>query len=169
MWRRDDALPPGMRGAAAGAVFEWREDWIVRYVARRVARYGAALVIDYGHIESGIGDTLQAVAGHGFVDPLRAPGQADLTAHVDFQALREAAASEGAKVYGPLAQGEFLRRLGIVERAAKLKAGATAAQAEAIDAAFARLTAGGRTGMGELFKVMAFAHPALGELPGFDS
>jgi NADH dehydrogenase [ubiquinone] 1 alpha subcomplex assembly factor 7 len=168
MWRVDDALAPGLRAAATGAVFEWRDDRIVRHVARHAARHGAALVIDYGHGESGIGATLQAVAGHGFVDPLAAPGEADLTAHVDFDALRAAAASEGARVLGPVPQGEFLRRLGIAERAAKLKAGATAAQAEAIDAALARLTERGRTGMGELFKVMAFAHPSLGELPGFD-
>jgi SAM-dependent MidA family methyltransferase len=168
MWRRDDALPADLRTAPIGAVFEWRDDRIVRHVARHASRHGAALVIDYGHVESGIGDTLQAVAGHGFVDALAVPGEADLTAHVDFHALRAAAMSEGARVHGPVPQGEFLRQLGIVERAVKLKTGATAAQADAIDTALARLTEGGRTGMGELFKVMAFAHPALGELPGFD-
>src|SRR5262245_26085725 len=169
MWRVDDALPRGMRGAPIGAVFEWRNESTICDVARQASRYGAALVIDYGHVESGVGDTLQAVAGHDFADPLAAPGETDLTAHVDFQAVREAAARQGARVYGPAPQGEFLRRLGIAERAAKLRAGATAAQADAIDAALARLTEGGRTGMGELFKVMAFAHPALGDLPGFDS
>jgi NADH dehydrogenase [ubiquinone] 1 alpha subcomplex assembly factor 7 len=168
IWRAADALASGLRAAPIGAVFEWRDDRIARHVARHAAHYGAALVIDYGHVESGVGDTLQAVAGHGFVDPLASPGEADLTAHVDFQALREAAASEGARVHGPVPQGWFLHRLGIAERAAKLKTGATAAQAEAIDAALARLTEGGRTGMGELFKIMAFAHPAIGDLPGFD-
>src|SRR5262249_45947682 len=122
----------------------------------------------YGHAETGIGDTLQAVAAHRFVDPLVAPGEADLTAHIDFQAVREVAARRGARVHGPLSQGEFLRRLGIEERARKLKAQATAAQAEEIDAALARLTASGPTGMGELFKVMAFSHPWFGVLPGFD-
>ena len=168
MWRRDDVLPGGMRNAPPGAVFEWRQDWWIRYIARRAAN-GAVLVIDYGHAESGIGDTLQAVSRHGFVDPLAAPGEADLTAHVDFQALREAAASERVRVHGPLTQGEFLRRLGIAARADKLKARATPAQAKDIDAALARLTGAGPTGMGELFKVMAFAHPALGELPGFET
>jgi SAM-dependent MidA family methyltransferase len=170
MWRRDDGLPPGMRGAPTGSVFEWRaeHDWILRSLARRVASFGAALVIDYGHVETGIGDTLQAVAAHRFVDPLAAPGEADLTAHLDFQAVREAAVREGAHVHGPLPQGEFLRRLGIEERARRLKAHATAAQAQEIDAALARLTGLGPTGMGELFKVMAFAHPRFGTLPGFD-
>jgi len=168
MWRRDDVLPAGMRNAPIGAVFEWRHDWVIRYFARRAAN-GAVLVIDYGHADSGIGDTFQAVSQHGFVDPLAAPGEADLTAHVDFQALREAAASEGARVHGPLTQGEFLRRLGIAARADKLKARATPAQAKEIDAALARLTEAGPTGMGELFKVMAFAHAARGELPGFET
>jgi NADH dehydrogenase [ubiquinone] 1 alpha subcomplex assembly factor 7 len=168
MWRVDEALPAGIRAAPVGAVFEWRRDWIMRCIADRTS-YGVVLVIDYGHVESGIGETLQAVARHGFAGPLDAPGEADLTAHVDFQALGEAAASKGARVHGPLTQGEFLRRLGIEERAHRLKAGATPKQAQEIDAALARLTEPGRTGMGELFKVMALAHPELGDLPGFDS
>jgi len=168
IWWRDDVLAPGMSDAPVGAVFEWRHEEMIRHVARRAAQHGAALVIDYGHTESGVGDTLQAVSGHGFADPLAAPGEADLTAHVDFQALRTVAASEGARVHGPMSQGEFLRRLGIVERADKLKAHATAAQAKDVDAALARLTEAGPTGMGRLFKVMAFADPALGDLPGFE-
>ena len=158
-----------MSDAPVGAVFEWRHDEMIRHVARRAAQHGAALVIDYGHAESSIGDTLQALSRHGFVDPLAAPGETDLTAHVDFQALREAAEREGARVHGPVPQGEFLRRLGIAERAAKLKARATPQQATDIDAALARLTEAGPTGMGELFKVMAFADPALGNLPGFET
>jgi len=166
--RRDDALPVRMRGAPVGAVFEWRSDSIARQLARHASSYGVLLVLDYGHAATGIGDTLQAVSAHGFVDPLEAPGEADLTAHVDFQALREAAVGAGARVHGPLPQGEFLRRLGLLERASRLKANATAAQAAEIDAALARLTAPGPTGMGELFKVMAFAHPRLRTPPGFD-
>jgi SAM-dependent MidA family methyltransferase len=161
------ALP---QAAPSGALFEWRSDALAREVSRRVVlARGAALIIDYGHAESALGETLQAVAGHGFADPLEATGEADLTAHVDFGALARIGVSEGARVHGPVPQGSFLRRLGIADRAAKLKTQATAAQAEAIDAALARLTAPGRTGMGELFKVMALAHPALGDLPGFDS
>ena len=68
---------------------------------RLVHQGGAALVIDYGHVESAAGDTLQAVGGHAFVDPLESPGEVDLTAHVDFQALALAAESMGARVIGP--------------------------------------------------------------------
>jgi NADH dehydrogenase [ubiquinone] 1 alpha subcomplex assembly factor 7 len=165
-----DFAPALPQAAPSDALFEWRSDAVAREVSRRVMHArGAALIIDYGHADTTFGETLQAVSGHGFADPLERPGELDLTAHVDFGALARIAQSEGVRVHGPVPQGWFLRRLGIAERAAKLKTGATAAQAEAIDAALARLTEGGRTGMGELFKVIAFAHPALGELPGFDS
>jgi SAM-dependent MidA family methyltransferase len=112
---------------------------------------------------------LQAVGRHGFADPLKTPGEIDLTAHVDFAALARAAEAVGARVHGPVAQGEFLRRLGIEARATALRTNATAAQAADIGAALARLTGTGRDAMGELFKAMAFADPNLATLPGFDS
>src|SRR5262245_37150166 len=156
--------------APVGAVCEWRSEAMVRTLAGRLARQGgAALIIDYGHLKSAVGETLQAVADHRFADPLDAPGEADLTAHVDFQALGDAAAREGARQHGPLPQGEFLRRLGIAERAGKLKARATAEQSAAIGAAFDRLTGRGADQMGELFKAMAIADPELPPLPGFET
>ncbi len=105
--------------------------------------------------------------GHRFADALADPGEADLTAHVDFAALRAEAEAAGARAHGPIEQGVFLRRLGIDVRAARLKTAAPA-QAPAIDAALARLTAPGRTGMGTLFKALALSAPQLGPLPGFD-
>lgn len=159
-------LPPGLREAPPGAVYEWRADHLPAALAARLVRAGgAALVIDYGHAESAAGDTLQAVRGHGFADPLADPGEADLTAHVDFAALARTAARAGARVNGPLPQGEFLMRLGLAERAERLRAQATARQAADIDAAVTRLTAPGE--MGTLFKALAFADPRLGALPGF--
>jgi SAM-dependent MidA family methyltransferase len=161
--------PPHLdRDAAPGAIFEWRCDGLVCGIAARVGRGGAALVVDYGHAESGLGDTLQAVRGHRYADLLGEPGEADLTAHVDFAALSAAAEKSGAHAHGPVEQGLFLRRLGIAQRAARLKASASPAQAAAIDTAVARLTAGGRTGMGTLFKALALADPRLGLLPGFE-
>jgi NADH dehydrogenase [ubiquinone] 1 alpha subcomplex assembly factor 7 len=165
------ALVPGIvAGAPTGAVYEWRSGDVADEIARRVAKHGgAALVIDYGHVESALGDTFQAVGRHGFADPLTAPGDVDLTAHVDFAALARIARAAGARVYGPLPQGAFLRRLGIEARASVLRAKATAAQAADIDAALARLIGSGDEAMGELFKVVAFADSKLGALPGFDS
>ncbi len=165
----DQMLPPAVRDAKIGDIFEWRADQIALELGRRVARAnGAALVIDYGHRDSATGETLQAVGAHDFADPLVAPGQVDLTAHVDFSALGQAAESMDARLHGPIEQGEFLRRLGIIERAESLKAAAPSDKAAEIDAAVDRLTSTARTGMGRLFKVIGFSHPKFGPLPGFE-
>src|SRR5438046_9346805 len=90
-------------------------------IATRVREQdGAALIIDYGHLRGDAGDTFQAIARHSFADPLKAPGQADVTAHVDFQALARAAEAVGARVHGPVTQGDLLRRIGIAPRQAAL-------------------------------------------------
>ena len=111
--------------------------------ARLVRDGGAALVIDYGYTVPAFAETLQATKQHRFVDPLAEPGEADLTAHVDFAGLTRAARAVGARVHGPVPQGRFLRDLGIGERAATLKRHATAAQAEDLDDALARLVEAG--------------------------
>jgi NADH dehydrogenase [ubiquinone] 1 alpha subcomplex assembly factor 7 len=151
-----------------GTILERRYDRPISLLARHIVQHsGAALIIDYGHTESGFGDTLQAVRGHTFANPLKHPGEADLTAQVDFAAIMTWAQRHGVVTHGPVNQGEFLRRLGIEQRAVRLKANATPQQAADIDAALARLTGPGQ--MGELFKVLAIADPKLGPLPGFDS
>ncbi|MBO0756812.1 MAG: SAM-dependent methyltransferase [Bradyrhizobiaceae bacterium] len=166
----DETLPHQVRQAPVGAIYEWRPDHVVGDINRRILQDGgAALVIDYGHAVSAAGDTLQAVRCHAYSDPLAEPGLADLTAHVDFEALASSARSAGVRTLGPIEQAAFLRRIGIDIRAAALKAVAPTAMATKIDTSVARLTAGGRTGMGALFKVMALSHPALALLPGFDS
>ncbi len=114
---------------------------------------GAALVVDYGYAGPATGDTLQAVAAHRFAPVLDNPGDADLTAHVDFSALASAARAAGTTPWGPVSQGDFLIALGIRERAAALRARARAQQASAIDSALERLTS--TDGMGDLFRVLA--------------
>ena len=166
--RFDMLLPQQVREAPIGSIHEWRQDRIALEMARRVRDNGAALVIDYGHSESGIGDTLQAVKDHSYTDILSSPGEVDLTAHVDFEMFGRAAEGLRVAVHGPVPQGEFLRRLGIEARAQALKANASAAQASDIDAAITRLTQGGRGEMGDMFKAMALADPKLGALPGFE-
>jgi NADH dehydrogenase [ubiquinone] 1 alpha subcomplex assembly factor 7 len=166
----DKLLPRRLRAAKIGEIFEWRADNIALEIGRRVARHGgAALIIDYGHAESALGETLQAVGGHQFAEPLLAPGLVDLTAHVDFEALAHAAEGMGARVHGPVPQGEFLRRLGVEQRAAALKSAAPPEYGDAIDAALVRLTSEDRTGMGRLFKAIAVADPKLERLPGFEA
>jgi len=164
----EQLLPKQVRDASLGSLFEWRPDNLALEIGRRIVRGGgAALIIDYGHTESAQGETLQAVGKHGFADPLGTPGEVDLTAHVDFQALIMAAESMGVRTHGPLDQAEFLRRMGIERRAESLKASAPLEQATRIDVAVARLTGEGRTGMGKLFKAVAFTDPKLDALPGF--
>jgi len=160
-------LPPLLRAAPAGAVFEWRPDTEIMKIASRVRdQDGAALIVDYGHLRSDAGDTFQAIAGHSFTDPLQAPGQADVTAHVDFQALAQAAEDMGARVHGPVAQGDFLQRLGIETRAVTLMAKASHEVSEDISSALKRLIGGGRGGMGVMFKVLGISDPKLTMLPG---
>ena len=166
----DKLLPSTLRAAAIGDIFEWRSDQIALEISRRVAHFGgAALIIDYGHVESAIGDTLQAVGGHQFAEPLLAPGLVDLTAHVDFQALAQAGEGMGARVHGPVTQGVLLRRLGIEQRAAALRAGAPPGYGNTIQTALMRLTDENRTGMGRLIKALALANPKLDVLPGFET
>lgn len=160
-------LPPLVRAAPIGAVFEWRPPSDIMKIARRVRDFGgAALIVDYGHTRSDAGDTLQAIARHTFADPLMTPGLCDVTAHVDFQALAQAAEDVGARVHGPVEQGTFLRRLGIETRAVTLMSKATAQVSEEIASGLRRLTDSGRGGMGSLFKVLGVSHPALTELAG---
>lgn len=135
-------------------------------LARHLAEHGGvALVIDYGHARTAPGDTLQAVKAHRFADPLADPGEQDLTAHVDFEALGQAARGAGAAIAGPAEQGAWLRALGIEARAAAL-AKAQPQRASQLAADLARLNDDGQ--MGRLFKVMAI-HSADWPVPaGFE-
>ena len=164
MPRFEALLPPLVRAAPIGAVFEWRSDTEIMKIATRVRdQRGAALIIDYGHVTTAFGDTFQAVKGNAYTDPLAEPGEADLTAHVDFAALARAA--EG-NIKGPISQAEFLDQLGIRIRAMLLKR-INPEQAIEVDAAVSRLTHADQTGA--LFKVLAICVARNQTfLPGFD-
>lgn len=139
-------------------------------IARRlVAEGGVLLLIDYGYTQTSLGDSLQAVSRHSYVDPLDAPGHADLTAHVDFAALARAALAQGAKVMGPVTQAQFLLQLGIERRAETLSRNASSEQAKDVMTSLDRLigTQDPQRHMGALFKAMAVAHPDMPDLPGF--
>ncbi len=164
----DDMLPPSVRNAPVGSLAEVSpaSNAFAEDIAARIAKHGgAAIIIDYGHAKSAPGDTLQALRAHKFVDAFEAPGEADLTAHVDFEALALAARAGGAVAHGPIEQGSFLRALGINARSEALKARATPEQARDIDLAERRLTS--RDEMGSLFKVMALTAPDAPGLAGF--
>ena len=141
-------LPHGADGAQA-EISEAGRGLAAAIGARLVRDGGWALIVDYGY-DSGAGASLQAVRGHRGAGILDDPGETDLSAHVDFAAL---AASANAPTFGPIGQGYFLRRLGILQRAESLKARANKSQRAAIDAALARLI--GPDQMGTLFRVLA--------------
>lgn len=141
-----------------------RNDAVTAMAAHVVRHGGAALVIDYGHGKSGSGDTLQAVRRHRFAPVLADPGEQDLTSHVDFQAVEEAAAAAGAAVTLLLTQGEWLERLGIAARASAL-AKSHPERASDLEAARSRLC--DPLQMGTMFKVMAIHSPQWPAPSGF--
>jgi SAM-dependent MidA family methyltransferase len=176
-----DALPIEQRDAAGRIrTVDWRDGHFVAVgeaetetspatlaiaadLSRRLAAQGgAALIVDYGCDGPGRGDTLQAVYRHAYADPFEAPGERDLTAHVDFAAL--AGAAGGVRVSGPVPQGTWLDAMGLPLRAAAL-ARAAPQRTEEIEAARDRLSAPGQ--MGRLFKVLAFSAPGWQEPAGF--
>lgn len=108
---------------------------------------------------------MQAIRAHRYQDPLEAPGEADLTAHVDFAALGAEMTRHGFDLDGPVTQAEFLGSLGIAERASRLMA-ANPAHAAEIEGAVARLMAAG--GMGTRFKAAGMRSKGLPPLPGFE-
>lgn len=130
---------------------------------------GSALFIDYGFNHSVSGDTLQAVKEHSYCGLLDSPGEADITAHVNFAEISRLAMEEKLTVHGPVSQSDFLQRLGIGIRAANLTQNATQDQRCEIDAALKRLTGKNTKDgeMGELFKVIALSSSAEIELAGF--
>jgi NADH dehydrogenase [ubiquinone] 1 alpha subcomplex assembly factor 7 len=166
--------PPLPAEAPEGAVQEVSEPsraLAAALGARLAAEGGAALALDYGPAGGGFGDSLQALAGHRAADPLAEPGTADITAHVDFAALAAAARASGAAAHGPLPQGLFLQRLGLMSRAAMLARAAQLAgkgsQAGLILSGAERLVAPER--MGRLFKALCLCDPALPPPPGFEA
>ena len=137
---------------------------IAGVIGQRIAAHGgAAIVVDYGGWRSK-GDTLQALRAHRPEDPLANPGEADLTAHVDFEAL---ALAIGVAHTGLTDQGVLLRRLGIDQRAARLAQGLTGAALQSHLAAHRRLTDAAQ--MGSVFKAIAFHTDGTPSLPGFDA
>jgi NADH dehydrogenase [ubiquinone] 1 alpha subcomplex assembly factor 7 len=141
-----------------------RDQALADIAAKLVANSGVALIVDYGHPKSASGDTLQAVHRHRFAPVLANPGEQDLTAHVDFEALARVTTGAGAAVTRLEPQGEWLRRLGIAARAEALIR-ANPDQAEAMEAALERLT--GADQMGALFKIIAIHSPDWPRPVGF--
>lgn len=160
-------VPDHLRDAPVGSLIESSPASVavMRELAARLAKQaGAALIVDYGYDGPALGETLQAVRGHGFANPFETPGEIDLSAHVDFAVLGAAASIAGATVHGPVPQRDFLGVLGIATRAAAL-AKASPERNDEIGAAYARLT--GADAMGTLFRAMALTGGGWPEPAGF--
>ncbi|WP_374283381.1 class I SAM-dependent methyltransferase [Novosphingobium sp.] len=163
----DAAVPEARRNAPEGTIIETcpgAAAAVYEVAGRLIEQGGAALFIDYGHDQLRDGSTLQAVRAHLKVDPFVGPGEADLTAHVDFATLAQIAQSRGVRWLGTVPQGRWLRELGIEARAEAL-AQVAPQHAAAIDSAKERLIGEGQ--MGVLFKVMGLAAPGWPGGAGF--
>ncbi len=164
------SLPADHHAAPVGTIYETapaREGFVATIAQRLKTDTGAALFIDYGHISTGFGDTLQAVRGHGFANPLLEPGKSDITSHVDFAPLLSTARLSGCVAPEPVTQGAFLISLGLLERAGNLGTNKPASVQQTLQSAVERLAEPDK--MGDLFKVMAFGAPASldARWPGF--
>lgn len=163
-----DFLPPNAEAEPVGAIFEIapaREAFILELAQHLLEHRGAALMIDYGHGQSGFGDTFQAIRNHQYADPLTVPGGADLTSHVDFAALRRVAELAGADVKALKTQADFLLSMGLLERAGMLGQDGDMLAREKLQRQVERLAAPDQ--MGELFKVFAMTGEPI-HLPPFD-
>ncbi|WP_417317415.1 class I SAM-dependent methyltransferase [Emcibacter sp.] len=163
-----DLVPDALIRAEPGAISEIcsAAENIVRDLAEHLKDHGGvALFIDYGHDHHSTGDTFQALEKHEYVNVFEKPGDADLTAHVNFQRLKECAESIGSRVLGPVTQGDFLTAVGIEQRARSLLLKADEKQKADVMSALKRLISPEE--MGSLFKVMALIDPGIPQPTGF--
>lgn len=164
---RPRRLPdPAASDALPGVLFEQRITADIASDLEKLAAGGplAALFLDYGHWGSATGDTLQAVRAQCYEHPLTSPGEADLTAQVEFESFANDVKARQLAVDGPVTHAEFLGALGIVERTSRLMS-ANPSRAAEIEAGVARLMS--PSGMGSRFKGLGVRSPALPALPGF--
>ena len=156
-------IVPGTMGKD-GDILEFapaREE-IARHIGSRLAVHlGAALIIDYGHLHTAIGDTLQAMRSHRFVAITETPGEADLTSHVDFEKIAHALAEGGAVVQPGMTQRDFLHAMGLEQRIAQLQGKADAATRATLARQMVRLA--DEAQMGNLFKVLCATSPGIGK------
>jgi NADH dehydrogenase [ubiquinone] 1 alpha subcomplex assembly factor 7 len=166
--RGEPPLPAALPPPEPGSIIETRPASLpfLQDLGRRAARHPvAALIVDYGYERDAYGDTLQAVRGHGYDEPLANPGQADLSAHVNFAELARMASANGLTAWGPLPQGEFLLALGLEARLQKLLSSARPEQRSGLMLGARRLTDPYQ--MGGLFKALALTGPGVPLPPPF--
>jgi SAM-dependent MidA family methyltransferase len=144
----------------------------MRALVRTLVR-GAIFVIDYGfprreyyHPQRASGTLMCHYRHQAHADPFAHPGEEDITAHVDFSALAEAAHAAGADVLGYTTQAQFLVNCGITEVLAEVNA-ENALHYAPIAAEAQKLLSPAE--MGELFKVLAVGRGLSEALRGFSA
>ena len=165
----DGVIPPAFLDAPRGSIIETSPASvaITRALAGRIkAQGGAAIIADYGYEGPAVGETLQALKGHAYANPFEAPGEQDLSAHVDFATLAACAITRGVRAVGSVYQGVWLEQLGIGARAQALASASPTRRAE-IEAARHRLTH--PAAMGSLFRMLALHHADWPVPSGFES
>ncbi|MEM7666497.1 MAG: SAM-dependent methyltransferase [Pseudomonadota bacterium] len=164
----DSIVPKSWKSASQGSMIETSPAAaaVMQEITNRLTEQGGvALIIDYGPMELRGGSTLQAIKAHKKVDPLSHPGEADITAHVDFEMLQDVAKKNGADVMGIQMQGEWLRQLGIETRLEALER-KDPSKKDQLQRQFNRLV--GDSEMGTLFKVLGIAGRRWPDGVGFD-
>ncbi len=148
-----------------GAVFEDRPaiGGLIGALAQRKPL--AALIIDYGYARPSLGDTVQAVKHHRFTGLFDAPGESDITAHVDFLSLKRNAMDAAMKTFGPMPMGEWLLRLGLEARVQQLLGRVSEDEANDIRRRALRLVDPAQ--MGVLFKVLVLTNGIAAAPPPF--
>ncbi len=161
---QDDRLVFGLGGFLSGddlpnasenSVYEFspaRERIWSEVVSRVTKQKGAALAIDYGHLEKRLTGTFQSVKNHQYANVLENPGEQDLTSHVDFSILKTL--SKDVQIDHFSSQSEFLKSIGIEIRAENL-CGSNPSSRDNIMAGLRRLIH--RDEMGQLFKVIGIS------------
>jgi NADH dehydrogenase [ubiquinone] 1 alpha subcomplex assembly factor 7 len=152
--------------AEDGAILEIRPGTaaiLEAFAARAALAPFAALIVDYGYSRQSSGDTVQAVSRHHYAGLFERPGDADLTAHVDFSGLIRQAQALGLGTCGPMPMGEWLLRLGLEARAGQLLSRVSAERAQEIRSRISRLVDPKQ--MGALFKAVIFSGGGVGRLP----
>jgi NADH dehydrogenase [ubiquinone] 1 alpha subcomplex assembly factor 7 len=163
----DDLIPPALRQHGIGTIVETTplSAMIMRKCAARITRQGGAmLAIDYGYSGPAAGDTLQALKAHEYVDVFANPGEVDITAHVDFTSLSDAATAAGARCFGPAQQGHWLQHMGVDARTQSLGRAAPDRQADLLGQRNRLVEA---DQMGQLFKALAITAPHWPTPEGF--
>lgn len=160
-----DVFPANIKD---NVIFEYSKSsiQILRKIAEKILKNkGAGLIIDYGYSGETFGDSLQSMKKHQFQSPLDKPGEADITAHVNFGHLRKAAHEGGAIAYGEISQGDFLVNMGIELRSAMLMKKCDEKMQSEIKSSVKRLISPEE--MGTLFRCLAITDGDMPKPYGF--